>query len=90
MYICYYNLNDFCFFSCFICSRTPGSRQPSPADETISRPQMLLDPTTNNFHQQHFQHMLNQSTNMDMPYHPPLHHQMQGPVMNGGLQVPQV
>lgn len=72
-------------------SRTPGSRQPSPADETISRPQqMLLDPTTNNFHQQHFQHMLNTNTNMDMPYHPPLHHQMQGPVMNGGLQVPQV
>ncbi|XP_055310309.1 maternal protein pumilio-like isoform X2 [Sitodiplosis mosellana] len=71
-------------------NRTPGSRQPSPADETISRnPQMLLDPTTNNFHQQHFQHMLNTNTNMDMPYHPPLHHQMQGPVMNGGLQVPQ-
>ncbi|XP_031626222.1 maternal protein pumilio-like isoform X2 [Contarinia nasturtii] len=69
-------------------NRTPGSRQPSP-DETISRPQMLLDPTTNNFHQQHFQHMLNTNTNMDMPYHPPLHHQMQGPVMNGGLQVPQ-
>lgn len=69
-------------------SRTPGSRQPSPADETIARPQNLLDPTTNNFHQQHFQHML--GANMDLPYHPSLHHQMQGPVMNGGLQLPQV
>lgn len=29
-------------------------------------------------------------TNMELPYHPPLHHQMQAPVMNGGLQVPQV
>jgi len=68
-------------------NRTPGSRQPSPADETTGRPQTLLDPTTNNFHQQHFQQMLN--TNMDLSYHPPqLHHQMQGPVMNG-LQVPQ-
>lgn len=69
-------------------SRTPGSRQPSPADETIARPQTLLDPITNNFHQHHFQQMLN--TNMDLSYHlPQLHHQIQGPVMNG-LQVPQV
>lgn len=69
-------------------SRTPGSRQPSPADEAITRPQTLLDPATS-YHQQQFQHMLN--SNMDLPYHPTMmNHQMQGPVMNGGLQVPQV
>lgn len=73
------------------CSRTPGSRQPSPADETITRPQSLLDPSTNLFHQQQFQHIL--SSNMDLSFHPPMmNHQMQGAVMNGvgGLQIPQV
>lgn len=83
-------------------SRTPGSRQPSPADETLTRPQTLLDP--NAFHQQHFQHMMN--TNMDQhhhaaaaaaaaagqQYHPQIMNQMQAPVMNGvnSLQVQQV
>lgn len=78
-------------------SRTPGSRQPSPAEEAVTRPQTLLDP--NAFHQQHFQHMLNASMDHHNhggqlnSFHPPLmNHQMQGQVMNGvgGLQVPQV
>lgn len=83
------NLLIFYFIFCLVNSRTPGSRQPSPADEAITRPQTLLDPATASYHQQQFQHML--SSNMDLPYHPTMmNHQMQGPVMNGGLQVPQV
>lgn len=79
-------------------SRTPGSRQPSPAEEALTRPTTLMDPTTQAYHQQHLQHMLNQA-NMDHhggqlnSYHPQMmNHQMQGPVMNGvgGMQVAQV
>lgn len=78
----------------FYHSRTPGSRQPSPAEESVQRPQTLLDP--NAFHQQHFQHMLNagmdhhQHAGQLNSYHPPImNHQMPGTVMNGvgGLQV---
>lgn len=85
----------------FINSRTPGSRQPSPAEESLNRSATLLDPATqHSFHQhQHLQHMLN--AGMDHhngqlnshSYHPQMmNHQMQGPVMNGvgGMQVAQV
>lgn len=87
--------NIFSFY--FHYSRTPGSRQPSPAEEAVSRPQTLLDP--NAFHQQHFQHMLNASMDHHThagqmnSYHPQMmNHQMPGTVMNGvgGLQVQQV
>lgn len=82
-----------------IYSRTPGSRQPSPADETLTRPQTLLDP--NGYQPQHFpQHMMNTSLDQHhhvaagQQYHPQaiLNHQIQAPVMNGvgSLQVPQV
>lgn len=81
-------------------SRTPGSRQPSPAEESLNRSATLFDPATqHSFHQHHMQHML--SAGMDHhnnqlnshSYHPQMiNHQMQGPVMNGvgGMQVAQV
>ena len=43
-------------------SRTPGSRQPSPAEEHLPRQNNLLDQSVNvnnSFQHQHFQHMLN-------------------------------
>lgn len=94
---CFIKKNHFLFISIHKCSRTPGSRQPSPAEEAVTRPQTLLDP--NAFHHQQFQHMLNASMEHHThagqlnSFHPPLmNHQMQGAVMNGvnGLQVPQV
>lgn len=88
---------------CFEYSRTPGSRQPSPAEESLSRSATLLDPATqHSYHQhqhqhQHLQHMLNAGmehhNNHSHSYHPQImNHQMQGPVMNGvgGMQVTQV
>lgn len=83
----------------FVNSRTPGSRQPSPAEE--SRSATLLDPATqHSFHQhQHLQHILNagmdhhNSQLNSHSYHPQMmNHQMQGPVMNGvgNMQVAQV
>lgn len=92
-----YKKKSFSFFIIHKRSRTPGSRQPSPAEEAVTRPQTLLDP--NAFHHQQFQHMLNASMEHHThagqlnSFHPPLmNHQMQGAVMNGvnGLQVPQV
>lgn len=88
-------------FILFFCSRTPGSRQPSPAEETLPRPPTLLDPTQHGGFPTHpFNHMLNsmdhqggQGTQMNS--YPP--HQMQmgqlhPPVMNGvgGMQMAQV
>ncbi|KAJ6636061.1 Maternal protein pumilio [Pseudolycoriella hygida] len=79
-------------------NRTPGSRQPSPAEESLNRSATLLDPATqHSFHQhQHLQHMLNASMDHhnnqlnSHSYHPQMmNHQMQGPVMNGGMQVAQ-
>ncbi|XP_037036673.1 maternal protein pumilio isoform X3 [Bradysia coprophila] len=81
-------------------NRTPGSRQPSPAEESLNRSATLLDPATQHsfHHHQHLQHMLN--AGMDHhnnqlnshSYHPQMmNHQMQGPVMNGvgGMPVAQ-
>uniref|UniRef100_A0A1A9VN97 Uncharacterized protein n=1 Tax=Glossina austeni TaxID=7395 RepID=A0A1A9VN97_GLOAU len=43
-----------------ICNRTPGSRQPSPAEESLPRPPTLLDPTQHGVFPPHhpFNHML--------------------------------
>lgn len=80
-------------------SRTPGSRQPSPAEEALTRPTTLLDPATHAYHQQHLQHnMFNASmeqqhhNNQLNSYHPLMNHQLQAPHMNGvgGMQLPQV
>lgn len=57
-----------------------------------------MDPTTQAFHQQQIQHMLNAANMQDHhggqlnSYHPQFNHQMQGPVMNGvgGMQLAQV
>lgn len=48
------------FFSTSHYSRTPGSRQPSPAEETLPRPPTLLDPSQHSAFPQmpHFNHML--------------------------------
>lgn len=88
-------------FSC-ICSRTPGSRQPSPAEETLPRPPTLLDPTQHSGFPTHpFNHMLNSMDHQgggpgtQMNSYPPHQMQMgqlQPPVMNGvgGMQMAQV
>lgn len=88
------NVLPLCFYS-----RTPGSRQPSPAEEalTLTRPTTLLA-ATHAYHQQHLQHnMFNASmeqhhNNQLNSYHPLMNHQMQAPHMNGvgGMQVQQV
>lgn len=71
-----------------LCSRTPGSRQPSPAEEAITRPNNLLDgqPPVGSFQQHPLQHMLggDHQGNHLGSYHPQMQmNQMQGPVMNG-------
>ena len=50
-----------------ICSRTPGSRQPSPAEENLPRPPTLLDPSQHTGFPPHaFNHMLG-AAGMDHP-----------------------
>ncbi|CAD6992064.1 unnamed protein product [Ceratitis capitata] len=81
--------------------RTPGSRQPSPAEETLPRPPTLLDPTQHSGFPTHpFNHMLNSMDHQgggpgtQMNSYPPHQMQMgqlQPPVMNGvgGMQMAQ-
>ncbi|XP_055695961.1 maternal protein pumilio isoform X3 [Lutzomyia longipalpis] len=75
-------------------NRTPGSRQPSPAEEALTRPSGLLDPTGqvgSAYPQLPLQHMLGASDPQGVGQLNSYHHaaqlaamnQMQGPVMNG-------
>lgn len=87
----------------FYYSRTPGSRQPSPAEESLSRPPTLLDPQSHVgsvFPQHPLHHMLGSSMDQQgsapqlNSYHhqlPPMN-QLQPQVLNGvgGIQVAQV
>lgn len=77
-------------------SRTPGSRQPSPAEEHLPRMNLGLDQSgnVNSFSQPmmaQMQHMLNNQheqhqQQMNSSFHHQ-HHQMNHHVMNGGMQV---
>lgn len=81
-------------------SRTPGSRQPSPAEEPMPRAGNLLDAHAHAFQHHTFNHMLgsNDVQSAALGYsHPHQHHmnqmsQLQGHVMNGvgGMQMQQV
>lgn len=91
------------FYFAYVYSRTPGSRQPSPAEESLARGGPPFDATAHvgsGFPQHHLQHMLGSSMDHQGPttqlnsYHPqlPPMNQLQPPVMNGvgGMQVAQV
>ncbi|XP_055847919.1 maternal protein pumilio isoform X4 [Episyrphus balteatus] len=81
-------------------SRTPGSRQPSPAEESLPRPPTLLDPSQHGFPPHPLHHMLGSMDHQQgpgpqmnsYPHHqmPPMN-QLQPPVMNGvgGIQMAQ-
>lgn len=79
-------------------SRTPGSRQPSPAEEHLQRQPNLLEagPIGSSYHHQ-MGHILNpaadhqqQMNSYHHPHHPLNHLVNQQSVMNGGMPVPQV
>lgn len=73
-------------------SRTPGSRQPSPAEEHLARNTFGLEPGINvnvgGFSQPMMQHMLNNHEQQQMgssSFHP--QHALGHHVLNGGMPV---